>query len=197
MSLASSKTPSSPEENYKDKVREILQEQDSHEQDDDSSGVSAAHEHEHDATTTSAINNNHNSSTAKHATPTTLDIPQPHPFEHRFVQNADFASAPFTTPHYISLSRSAPFPGLHTVIEILFGPNLGSLIHPPLDLSTAEMELPERAIFWLWNESKSDTSFATLEDATKIMPTPSTTPSTHLIGPPSVSYPLTESTSPP
>jgi hypothetical protein len=46
MSSTLSKTPSSQEENYKDKVREILQGQDSHEQDNDSSGVSAADEHE-------------------------------------------------------------------------------------------------------------------------------------------------------
>jgi hypothetical protein len=144
-------------------------------------------------TTLSAINESCNSSTAEPAGSYDPNEAQPHPFEQRFIRDADFSPAPFTMPHYISLSRSAPFAGPQTVIEIPFGPDLGSFIHLPCDLSTEEIELAELAIFWLWTGKKSDTGSST----TKTIDTPPATPSCHLTGPPEFPYPLTQSTLPP
>jgi hypothetical protein len=114
---------------------------------------------------------------------------EPPIFSHRFVHNADIGPAPFTKPHFISLSRSSPFPGPHTVIEIPFGPDLGNFLHLPHNLSTSEIKFTESAIIWLWSRYREEKGW---QEAHTIDIFPSKT-GQQLIGPPEAPYPLTDS----
>jgi hypothetical protein len=114
---------------------------------------------------------------------------EPPIFTHRFVHNANVGPAPFTKPHFISLSRSSPFPGPHAIIEIPFGPDLGNFVHLPHNLSTSEIKFTELAIFWLWSRYREEKGW---QEAQTIDIFPSKT-GRQLIGPPEAPYPLTDS----
>jgi hypothetical protein len=121
-------------------------------------------------------------------------------FEHRFVYDADIGPAPFTKPHFISLSRSSPFSGPHTIIEIPFGPDIGSFMHLPRSLSVDEIKVAELAIFALWSAHRYYHGLATKSQTieTKLIPLRfSPVTNSHSFGPPGALYPLTESISPP
>lgn len=118
--------------------------------------------------------------------------------EYRFVQDSEnIGPAPFTKPHFISASRSAPFPSPNTAIDIPFGPDLGCYIHVPRTLRAAEISLAELAIFWLWSGHRSVQGAKATIAHTRGPSIPPQMVKRQILGPPEAPYSITESTFPP
>jgi hypothetical protein len=120
--------------------------------------------------------------------------------EPRFIQDAKEGPAPFTKPHVITDSSKAPFTGLHTAIEIPFGPDRGKFMHLPCGLRATEINLAALAIFWLWSGYRKYKGPQTPAETTTMEMAPIIPRKMILAqmkGPPSAPYPMTVSTFPP
>jgi hypothetical protein len=129
-----------------------------------------------------------------------LNRPQSPILEQHFIHDANIDPAPFTKPHFISLSRSAPFLGPHTVIKVPLGPDLGSFVHLPRSLSVDEIKLAELAIFPLWSGHRFSQGLACKAHTIETKLTPlhlSLMTNSQLPGPHIAPYPLAEFFLPP